>query len=73
MQWIAAYLPQLPLEALTRNLATPEPQAVAEHHRVIACDGKALARGVRPGSAVSAARALARDLLVRPRAPAGET
>jgi protein ImuB len=73
MQWIAIYLPQLPLEALTRSLATPEPQAVAEHHRVVACDGKALARGVRAGSAVSAARALVHDLLVRPRDPAGET
>ncbi|HSD54171.1 MAG TPA: DNA polymerase Y family protein, partial [Burkholderiales bacterium] len=73
MQWIALHLPDLPLEALTRNLATPEPQAVAEHHRVIACDSKALTRGVRPGSAVSAARALAHDLVVRPRDPAGET
>jgi protein ImuB len=73
MQWIAIYLPQLPLEALTRSLATPEPQAVAEHHRVVACDGKALARGVRAGSAVSAARALVHDLLVRPRDPAEET
>jgi protein ImuB len=73
MQWIAVYLPQLPLEALTRSLATPEPQAVAEHHRVVACDGKALARGVRAGSPVSAARALAHDLLVRPRDPAEET
>jgi protein ImuB len=73
VQWIALCLPDLPLEALTRSLATPEPQAVAEHHRVIACDGKARARGVRPGSAVSAARALAHDLLVRPRDPAEET
>src|SRR3990172_3674761 len=47
-QWIALHLPNLPLEALTRALATPEPQAVAEHHRIVACDGKALARGVPP-------------------------
>jgi protein ImuB len=78
VQWIALYLPNLPLEALTRSLATPEPQAVAErsvanHQQVVACDGKARARGVRPGIAVSAARALAHDLVVRPRAPAEET
>jgi protein ImuB len=73
VQWIALYLPNLPLEALTRSLATPEPQAVAEQHRVVACDGKARARGVRPGIAVSAARALAHDLVVRPRDPAEET
>jgi protein ImuB len=73
VQWIALHLPNLPLEALTRSLATPEPQAVAEHHRVVACDGKALARGVRPGIAVSAARALAHDLAVRSRVPTEET
>ena len=37
------------------------------------CDRKARARGVRPGIAVSAARALAHDLVVRPRDPAEET
>jgi protein ImuB len=73
VQWIALYLPSLPLEALTRSLATPEPQAVAESHRVVACDAKARARGVRPGIGVSAARALAHDLVVRPRDPAEET
>jgi protein ImuB len=73
VQWISLYLPNLPLEALTRSLATPEPQAVAELHRVVACDGKARARGVRPGIAASAARALADDLVVRPRDPAEET
>jgi len=78
VQWISLYLPNLPLEALTRSLATPEPQAIAEHpvashQRVVACDRKARARGVRPGIAVSAARALAHDLVVRPRDPAEET
>jgi protein ImuB len=78
VQWIALHFPNLPLEALTRSLATPEPQAVAEHsaanhQRVVACDGKACARGVRPGITVSAARALAHDLVVRPRDPAEET
>ena len=72
-QWIALYLPNLPLEALTRALATPEPQAVAEHHRIVACDGKAAARGVRPGLSTAAASALARELAVHPRNPAEET
>ena len=72
-QWLALYLPHLPLEALTRALATPEPQAVAEHHRIVACDGKAAARGVRPGLSTAAASALARELLVHPRNPAEET
>ncbi len=47
--------------------------SVAKHQRVVACDRKARARGVRPGIAVSAARALAHDLVVRPRDPAEET
>ena len=72
-QWIALYLPNLPLEALTRALATPEPQAVAEHHCIVACDGKAQARGVRPGLSTAAASALARELAVHPRNPAEET
>lgn len=73
MQWIALHLPNLPLEALTRALATPEPQAVAEHHRIVACDGKALARGVRPGMTAAAATALAPQLAVHPRNAAEET
>ncbi len=72
-QWIALYLPNLPLEALTRALAAPEPQAVAEHHRIVACDGKAAARGVRPGLSTAAASALARELAILPRNPAEET
>jgi protein ImuB len=73
MQWIALHLPNLPLEALTRALATPEPQAVAEHHRIVAGDGKALARGVRPGMTAAAATALAPQLVVHPRNAAEET
>jgi len=72
-QWIALYLPNLPLEALTRALATPEPQGVAEHHRIVACDRKARVRGVRPGLSTAAALALARELVVHPRNPAEET
>ncbi len=39
----------------------------------MACDGRARARGVRPGIAASAARALAHDLVVRPRDRCEET
>jgi len=67
------YLPNLPLEALTRALATPEPQAVAERHCIVACDGKAAARGVRPGMAAAAATALAPQLVVHARDPGEET
>jgi len=73
MLWIALYLPNLSLETLTRALATPEPQAVAESHCIVACDGKALARGVRPGMSAAAATALARELVIHPRSAADET
>ena len=43
-------------------------------HRIVACDGEgAAARGVRPGIAIAAASALARELAVHPREPAEET
>src|SRR5262245_66555555 len=73
MLWIALYLPNLSLETLTRALATPEPQAVAESHCIVACDGKGLARGVRPGMSAAAATALARELVIHPRSAADET
>jgi protein ImuB len=71
--WIAARLPQLPLEIFLRGSSTPEPFAVEERHRVFACDRKALARGVRIGVAVSAALALAPQLRIAPRDPTAET
>jgi len=46
---------------------------VAERHRIVACDAKAAARGVRPGLPAAAAGALARELVVHPRDPAAET
>jgi len=71
--WIAVRLPQLPLEIFLRGSSTPEPFAVEERHRILACDRKALARGVRAGMAVSAALALAPQLRIAPRDPAAET
>jgi len=71
--WIAIRLPQLPLEIFLRGSSTPEPFALAERHRVFACDRKAGARGVRAGMAVSTAQALAPRLRIAPRDPAAET
>jgi len=73
MLWIALHLPELPLEALLRGSPSPEAWAVAERHYVAACDGKACARGVRPGMSVSAALALAPQLRVRQREAPAET
>ena len=71
MQWIAIHLPQLPLEIF--GLPTPEPCAIADGDRVLACDPRAAARGVRRGLAVPAACALVPNLAVQERDPAGET
>jgi len=71
--WIAIRLPRLPLEIFQRGSSTPEPFALEERHRVFACDGKALKRGVRDGMAVSTALAIAPGLRVARRDPAAET
>jgi protein ImuB len=71
--WIAIRLPRLPLEIFLRGSSTPEPFAVEEQHRVVACDRKAMTRGVSAGMPVAAALALAPRLRVAPRDPAGET
>ncbi len=73
MLWIALHLPQLPLEAFQRGLPSPEPCAVVEEQRLLACDAKAAARGLRPGMGISAALALAPKLRLRERDAAGET
>ena len=46
---------------------------MADARHVLACDGRAWHRGVRPGMALAAAYALAPQLDVRPRDPATET
>jgi protein ImuB len=73
MLWIALHLPQLPLEAFQRGLPSPEPCAVAERQRLIVCDAKAAARGLRAGMPVTAALALAPGLRLRERDAAAET
>lgn len=73
MLWIAIHLPHLPVELLTRGSSSPEPLAVVDGRRLVDCDPKAAARGVRAGMTPSAALALAPSLDVRPRDPAEET
>ena len=73
MLWIALHLPQLPLEAFQRGLPSPEPCAVAERQRILACDAKAAARGLHAGMPVAAALALAPTLRLRERDAAAET
>jgi len=73
MLWIAIHLPQLPLEALLRGSLLPEACAVADKHRIVACDGKAAARGVRTGMSASAALALALQLRICQRDACAET
>src|SRR5262249_46569832 len=71
--WIAIRLPRLPLEIFLRGSSTPEPFALEERHRVFACDGKALKRGVPAGMAVPPALARGPGLRVPRRDPAAET
>jgi len=73
MLWIAIHLPQLPLEALLRGALLPDACAVTEGHRIVACDGKATARGVRAGMSASAALALAPQLRICQRDTSAET
>ncbi|MBE0622709.1 MAG: DNA polymerase Y family protein [Burkholderiales bacterium] len=73
MLWIALHLPQLPLEAFQRGLPSPEPRAVAERQRILVCDAKAAARGLRAGMPVAAALALVPTLRLREREAAAET
>jgi len=73
MLWIALRLPELPIEALLRGSLLPDALAVAEHHRIVACDSKAAARGVRAGMSASAALALAPQLRMRQRDASAET
>lgn len=76
MLWVALCFPRLALEALLRGRAPSEgaddPWAVAENRSVLVCNAAAAAAGVRPGSALAAAWALAPRLRVLPRDAAAE-
>ena len=54
-------------------MPSPEPCAVAERQRILVCDAKAAARGLRTGMPVTAALALAPGLHLRERDAAAET
>ena len=54
-------------------MPSPEPRAVAERQRILVCDAKASARGLRAGMPVTAALALAPGLRLRERDAAAET
>jgi protein ImuB len=77
MLWVALYFPHLALEALLRGRApsegTDDPWAVAENRSVLACNAAAAAAGVRPGSSLAAAWAIAPRLRVLPRDCAAES
>ncbi|HEX5094260.1 MAG TPA: DNA polymerase Y family protein [Burkholderiales bacterium] len=71
MLWVALCFPRLALEARLRSCASPEAAgelwAVVEHRSVLACSAAAEAAGVRPGSALAMAWALAPSLRTLPR------
>lgn len=76
MLWVALELPSLPLQIVERGGVWQAPLVVAEgpaQRPVVACaNGAAREAGVREGQAVAAAKALAGELKVVPRDPAGE-
>jgi len=71
MLWVALCFPRLALEAKLRGCASSEaagePWAVVEHRSVLACSAVAEAAGVRAGSALATAWALAPSLRTLPR------
>ena len=73
---MALCLPRLPLEARLRGRApseaADEPWAVVDNRSVLVCNGAAEALGVRPGSALTAAWALAPHLRILQRDAAAE-
>src|SRR5690606_9244562 len=70
MIWIALTCPDLPLQVFTRGSSDDTPLAVVDDGppaRILAASTAARALGVQPGERLSAARALAPDLLLRGR------
>ena len=75
MLWVALHFPHLPLESRLRGCApseAAEPWAIAEDHAVLACNAAARDAGIKPGSALASAWALAPGLRVLPRDAAAE-
>jgi protein ImuB len=68
--WLCIRIPQLPLAVFSRSGSKHQPLAVSHQGRpvsVLFCNAAARKRGIQPGLTVAAARALAHDLVVRPR------
>jgi len=79
---LALYVPSLPLQRFARlrepaggpggGRAGPQPVAVADEGRVVACDAAARETGVRAGQTLAEALAACGRLLVVPHAPAAD-
>jgi len=72
VNWLTLHLVDLPLMVFERAQAVSVPLAVSDGDRLVACNAAARSRGVRPGLAEAAARALVADLRVLARRPAAE-
>ncbi|HEX8988616.1 MAG TPA: DNA polymerase Y family protein [Rhodocyclaceae bacterium] len=70
--WLALDLPRLPLDAHPNPPEPERPFAVSAAGRILACDDAAAAAGVAVGMGLSAARAMAPQLLLAPHDPARE-
>jgi protein ImuB len=70
VHWLCIRVPQLPLEVFGRSGNKGQALAVSDEGRrasVLLCNEAAQGYGICPGMSVTAARALARDLIIQPR------
>jgi protein ImuB len=73
MLWLALHFPDLALQVFAPSSEAPfAVGSPGQRPAILAVNGTALALGVRPGMAVSAARALAPGLILQPRNPRRE-
>ena len=72
MLWTALHFPLFPLESFLPASARSEPWAVTDGAHVAICNGQAREKGIRPGTSLATACALAPALNHRQRDPAAE-
>jgi protein ImuB len=72
MLWTSLHFPLFPLESFLPASACSEPWAVTDGAHVAICNGQAREKGIRPGTSLATACALAPALNHRPRDPAAE-
>lgn len=76
MLWLALLLPALPLEIHTRGIVTDTPLAITEEsgngRKLLLCDRRAAACGIRPGMSTSSAWSLCAELKILARNTAAE-